>query len=85
MLSFKDKKVAILGTGVEGISSARYLKSQGALVTLLDQKNQDQLPNEVVAQAQNLKVDVFWGPGYLKTLNKFDLIIRTPGIRPDLP
>lgn len=36
-LDFKNKKIAVLGAGLEGISSERFLKSQGAEVTLLDE------------------------------------------------
>ena len=35
---FKNKKIAVIGEGIEGISSAKYLKSKGAKVTILDQK-----------------------------------------------
>ena len=37
-MDFKNKKIAIIGEGIEGISSAKYLKSKGAKVTILDQK-----------------------------------------------
>src|SRR3989304_10464246 len=33
------KKIAVIGGGVEGISSAKFLKSKGAKVTVLDQKD----------------------------------------------
>ena len=39
---FKDKKIAVLGIGIEGISSAKYLVEKGAKVTLLDKKRRRQ-------------------------------------------
>lgn len=68
-------KVAILGYGVEGQSAYRYWSKKGAEITLCDAKTDLELPESVVA---NL------GPNYLKELDGFDLIVRSPGIRPDL-
>lgn len=61
MIDFKDKKIAVLGKGLEGESSAKYLKEKGAKVTVLDKKD---------------------GEDYLKNLNQYDLIVRSPGIKP---
>src|SRR5574337_1147505 len=62
-MDFKNKKVAVIGKGLEGISSEKFLRSKGAKVTILDKK-QDK--------------------DYLKNLNKYDLIVRSPGINPKL-
>ncbi|HYM65065.1 MAG TPA: UDP-N-acetylmuramoyl-L-alanine--D-glutamate ligase [Candidatus Sulfotelmatobacter sp.] len=37
-MDFKNKKIAVIGEGLEGKSSAKYLKEKGASVTILDQK-----------------------------------------------
>lgn len=59
-MDFRNKKIAIVGGGVEGLSSEKYLKEKGAEVTILDIKdNKD----------------------YLKNLNIYDLIVRSPGIK----
>lgn len=60
MINFKNKKIAVIGGGVEGLSSAEYLKKHGAKVTILDKKD---------------------GADYLKNLNEYDLIVRSPGVR----
>ena len=63
MINFKNKKIAIIGNGIEGESSAKYLREQGAVVSILD------------------KVQ---GEDYLKNLNEYDLIVRSPGINLNL-
>nr|MBI5455416.1 UDP-N-acetylmuramoyl-L-alanine--D-glutamate ligase [Candidatus Levybacteria bacterium] len=60
MNNFKNKKIAIVGSGVEGQSSAKYLKKHGADVTILDKTQ---------------------GDDYLKDLDKYDLIVRSPGVK----
>ena len=60
MNHFKDKKIVIIGEGIEGKSSAEFLKKQGAEVEIRDQKQ---------------------GDDYLDDLDKFDLIVRSPGVK----
>lgn len=60
MIDFKNKKVAVLGLGIEGSSSASFLKQQGAQVSELD-----------------LKED----RDYLKDLDRFDVVVRSPGVK----
>lgn len=63
-IDWKNKKVAVLGMGVEGESSVKFLLKQGAKVTQLDQEtNKD----------------------YVKKLESFDIIVRSPGIKRDIP
>lgn len=60
MINFKNKKIAIIGKGVEGISSEKFFKGKGAVVTLLDKTQ---------------------GDDYLKKLEEFDLVVRSPGVK----
>lgn len=60
---FQNKKIAVIGEGIEGVSSAKFLKKQGANVTTLDKKQ---------------------GKDYLKNLDKYDLIVRSPGVKLEL-
>lgn len=59
-MNFKNKKIAVIGKGIEGLSSAEFLKKQGADVTILDKKQ---------------------GENYLEGLEKYDLVVRSPGVR----
>ena len=60
---FKNKKIAVIGEGIEGISSAKYLKSKGAKVTILDQKQgSNYLDNledyDLVVRSPGIKIEM---------------------------
>lgn len=59
-MEFKNKRVAVIGAGVEGKASKEFFKKKGAIVTVLDQRQ---------------------GKNYLKDLNKYDLVVRSPGVK----
>ena len=81
---FKDKKIAVLGIGIEGISSAKYLVEKGAKVTLLDKKEEDRIDKEYLRKAKKLKSRLILGEKYLKDLDTYDVILRSPGIKMDI-
>ncbi|MDO8340437.1 MAG: UDP-N-acetylmuramoyl-L-alanine--D-glutamate ligase, partial [Candidatus Woesebacteria bacterium] len=60
-MNYINKKVAIIGYGLEGQDVEKFLKSKEAKVTILDQK---------------------FDKNYLSNLEKFDLIVRSPGVYP---
>jgi UDP-N-acetylmuramoylalanine--D-glutamate ligase len=66
--------VAILGYGVEGLSAAEYWHNSGNDITICDQKIDVLIPTWATARL---------GVNYLKDLDDFDLIVRSPGVHPD--
>lgn len=66
-------KVAILGFDVEGRASYEFYKAQGAEITVCDQKTDTDAPTDVATQL---------GEGYLDNLDRFDVLVRTPGLHP---
>ncbi|OGY28904.1 MAG: UDP-N-acetylmuramoylalanine--D-glutamate ligase [Candidatus Woykebacteria bacterium RIFCSPHIGHO2_12_FULL_45_10] len=82
---YAGKKIAVVGLGIEGISSARYLAEHGAKISVRDQKELAELPQETVKELKRLGVEFETGKKYLENLSDFDFIVRAPGIRPDLP
>ena len=60
MDQFKNRKIAVIGEGLEGKSSLEFFKRQGAEVEIRDQKQ---------------------GEDYLEDLEKFDLVVRSPGVK----
>ncbi len=65
--------VAVLGFGSQGASSLEYWQNKGHNVTVCDQNESLELPDGVAAQL---------GGGYLKGLDRFDLIVRSPSVHP---
>lgn len=68
-------KVAIIGYGIDGRSAAAYWRHMGDEVTICDQNEQLRVPDFAEARL---------GPGYLKNLHEFDVIVRSSGIRPSV-
>jgi len=58
--NFKNKKIAVIGKGIEGESSFSFFKKLGASVDILD-KNKEE--------------------SYLRNLDNYDLIVRSPGVK----
>jgi UDP-N-acetylmuramoylalanine--D-glutamate ligase len=59
-IDFKNKRIAIIGEGIEGESSLKFFQKHGADTVVLDKKQ---------------------GKDYLSGLDKYDLIVRSPGIK----
>jgi UDP-N-acetylmuramoylalanine--D-glutamate ligase len=66
-------KVAILGYELEGRAALRYWQKLGAEVTVCDQDAAKEVPADVPTQL---------GPDYLKNLARFDVLVRTPYLKP---
>jgi UDP-N-acetylmuramoylalanine--D-glutamate ligase len=77
----KGKHVAVLGMGVEGYASALYLAKLGAKVAVLDKREDLEKPQELLT----LGVTFLLGPNYLKKLSGVETIVRSPGIKRNLP
>lgn len=83
-MDFKNKKIAVIGAGVEGISTVKYLAKKGAQIHLLDKKNEEDIDTIILEEIQKSKVNFKFGPNYLYSLQDFEIIFRSPGTRPDL-
>jgi UDP-N-acetylmuramoylalanine--D-glutamate ligase len=67
-------KIAIIGYGKQGKSAYDYWRSGDNQLTVCDRDTTLQLPSDVQSQL---------GTGYLNNLDRFDLIVRSPGIHPN--
>lgn len=85
--------MAIIGLGMEGQDALKFLGKTGAEITVFDQKEKEELdikqfsifPSKTrLAESGNFQFSI--GQDYLKKgLKGFDYIVRSPGVRPDLP
>lgn len=83
-----DKRIAVIGAGISNRPLIRWLWPHNRNITVFDMMREDD-PRLIAIQEYLEKSDCCpdWslGPTYLDRLNGFDIIFRTPRMRPDLP
>jgi UDP-N-acetylmuramoylalanine--D-glutamate ligase len=79
--NWKDKKVGVLGLGIEGLVSAAYLRKQGAEVTVLDQKEKSAFEGPTLAVLETEGIHLQLGGNYKEHLGGFDMLVRSPGVK----
>lgn len=79
MISFK--RIAIFGFGKEGISAANYLGERNQ-ITIFEQKADREIDKSFFKKLKVKGINFYLGGGFDENL-EFDLIIRSPGVRPD--
>jgi len=94
-MNLKDKKVAVLGLGIEGIALYEFLHDKVKTLAVCDRQEKDELlkkidPNLAPKLAEIVndnEIEKLLGPTYLDDLHKYDIIFRSPSIyfqHPDL-
>lgn len=82
---FKNKTIAVLGFGVEGLSSAQFLQKMGANVFVLDKKKKEDVDQNLLAQIERLGIHFIGGENYLEDVTRFNMIVRSPGVKIHTP
>lgn len=81
--NLKNKKVAVLGLGLEGKDLISFLLEKEAIVVVFDRKEEKDLDLEEVEKD---KIKIISGENYLSSgLKDFDFIFRSPGVYRFLP
>jgi UDP-N-acetylmuramoylalanine--D-glutamate ligase len=89
MTSFEDKRVAVLGLGIEGIALADFLSDKVAKITVFDQKNETDLLQSTEEQLILSLKNIFNSDKIVKKLetntcdlvvDDFDIIFRSPSV-----
>ena len=78
-MDFKDKRVAVLGFGIEGASVVNFLLKQDARVSILDVRSEDSFEQEQLDELRKKGV-VFQFDSYPQDFSMFDLVVRSPGV-----
>ncbi len=74
-----NQKVAVLGLGIENLALTKYMATRGSIITVCDNRNQAALGARY-EMLQKLGVEFRLGPDYLKNLEDFQLLYRSPGL-----
>ncbi len=78
MLTIKDKKVLVLGLGETGLSALRWLKTQGAILSVADTR---EVPPGMAALNTELpEVVLHTGPFSEQLFKSIDLVVVSPGV-----
>ena len=81
--SLQGKTVAVVGVGVSNAPLCELFWENGARVTACDRRERAEL-GEIADSLEAKGIELKLGGDYLKGLTQ-ELIIKTPGMRPDLP
>lgn len=76
-MNLKNKKVAVLGFGLEGKDLVGYLINKGAKVYIHDIKTKKQLDTKGF---EKYVLKYKCGKNYLQNLSDYDIIFRSPGV-----
>jgi UDP-N-acetylmuramoylalanine--D-glutamate ligase len=83
-LDFADKRVTVVGLGLEGVDTVRYLASRGAQVTVSDAKPRRRLADRV-QQVANLSVRFSLGGNDPRAMTDAEAVFVSQGVPLDLP
>jgi len=83
-LDFRDKRVTVVGLGIEGVDLVRYLARQGANVTVSDAKPAEKLADRI-GQVADLPVRLSLGANDPRDLADAYIIFVSQGVPLDLP
>ena len=79
-VALADKKIALLGFGIENISVAKFLLKNDIDFSVLDKASLEEIIEEGQLLIKEKKLNLISGDDYLSSLSDFDLIVRSPGI-----
>lgn len=82
MDKFSNKKIAILGFGVEGMSVADFLQDSHSQITVLDEKKRADFDEKMLIAYEER--GIIFQMAKIEDLSGFDIVFRSPGFHPNL-
>ena len=79
-----EKKVLVVGLGKSGLSAARWLAAQGAIVTVSERKEAHTLEATLRQEILELGINLETGPHREETFKASEMIVVSPGVPIDL-
>ena len=81
----RGRKVAVMGMGISNTPLIKYLMDLDAVITVFDKKTEEELGKAKCEEYILQGVQFSLGENYLDNLVGFDIIFRSPSMRPDTP
>jgi UDP-N-acetylmuramoylalanine--D-glutamate ligase len=78
-MQLRQQHIVVVGLGVTGYATAKFLARRGASVVVSDAADADQL-TPLISDLRRLEVRLEFGPHQVDTLCKADLIVVSPGV-----
>ena len=79
------RKVAVIGLGVSNLPLLDYLYEKKAQVTVFDERNIDEIPQDIINKINTYEFKYSFGRNCLENLKGFNLIFRSPSCLPTKP
>ncbi|MEW6623141.1 MAG: UDP-N-acetylmuramoyl-L-alanine--D-glutamate ligase [Bacillota bacterium] len=83
-MDFYGQRILVIGMARSGVAAAQTLARRGAKVAIYDQKTKDKLTEEL-KKLESYQIDYFLGIEPAISLNKYDLIVISPGVPLTIP
>ncbi len=77
----QNKKIALLGLGLENLALLSYLTKNkiSAVITICDARSSEELGSRISELQKNSQIKWQLGKSFNKNLDKFDILLRSPG------